>query len=344
MRHATFKSTTPTFPSTLTTLISYQLVSTLPPKQASVMSPPITPASVNQTQYFHPQPIKSKTLWRQRLAPWPHGPMAQQPGLAAGPQFRCMSAVPPWAAGCYRCWGYRAALERCPANWGKFCCQVPPYLLGFKVSYCCFQGLGSCPTSKTGFARQSCTLSSIRFSDGQSCFLNPSRILTTTLKRFIATNLPILNSCPIADLPQASAPPQQRRRRGRSQGKQYEETWSPVKLRARRLTLFDPKLPANNNSCLAPSMTLLRFNQVAQVVPCFGVLLMNQSFSCFAAMEMSWVEVSKQRISARQGWRVAPWPWQLCAISSLGIRHISTSPRPTFKCKFPRSLCSCNGT
>ena len=28
-------------------------------------------------------------------------------------------------------------------------------------------------------------------------------------------------------------------------------------------------------------MTLLRFNQVAQVVPCFGVLLMNQSFSCF---------------------------------------------------------------
>lgn len=124
--------------------------------------------------------------------------MAQQPGLAAGPQFRCMSAVPPWAAGCYRCWGYRAVLERCPANWGEFCCQVPPYLLGFKVSYCCFQGLGSCPTSKTGFARQSCTLSSIRFSDGQSRFLNPSRILTTTLKRFIATNLPILNSCPMA--------------------------------------------------------------------------------------------------------------------------------------------------
>jgi hypothetical protein len=69
-------------------LISYQLVSTLPPKQASVMSPPITPASVNQTQYFHPQPIKSKTLWRQRLAPWPHGPMAPWPsnrGLRQGP-------------------------------------------------------------------------------------------------------------------------------------------------------------------------------------------------------------------------------------------------------------------
>ena len=35
MRHAACKSTIPAFPSTLTTLISYQLVSTFPPKHAS---------------------------------------------------------------------------------------------------------------------------------------------------------------------------------------------------------------------------------------------------------------------------------------------------------------------
>jgi hypothetical protein len=118
-------------------LISYQLVSTLPPKQASVMSPPITPASVNQTQYFHPQPIKSKTLWRQRLAPWPHGPMAPWPhGPATG---ACGRAPVPLHVSCAAVGCWMLSMLGLPRSAGAVSCKLGEILLPGTTLFAWFQ-------------------------------------------------------------------------------------------------------------------------------------------------------------------------------------------------------------
>ena len=106
MRHATFKSTTPTFPSTLTTLISYQLFSTLPPKQASVTNAPgITPASAINPSTHHQLIISPSTAHQQQdlvastavpMAPWPHGPATGACGRAPVPLHVSCSAVGRW--------------------------------------------------------------------------------------------------------------------------------------------------------------------------------------------------------------------------------------------------------